>query len=210
MKNQKNKMTIYLGDLAYSNDNTYNEVRNPLGAGYIATYIKNKFRNDISIKLFKDPAKLVDACIDKVPDLIGLSFYAWNTNLNKCTIEFIKKHISKDIYVAWGGPSVDTDIIEQKRIFHKYPDVDFLIENEGELGFSNIVEAFLSKNNVFEDKILLKQFNSAKNLLELFRQGKLSSSQVFNIKKMAKFLAMIELFGAHHSTTLYSPSLRTL
>jgi len=153
LNKQKRKLTVYLGDLAYTNENIFFETRNPLGIGYIATYAKLRFSSDINVKLFKDPSKLVDACILEVPDIIALSFYAWNTNLNKCIVEYIKKQISKDIYIVWGGPSIDTDINEQKRIFKKYPEVDFLIENEGEIGFGNLLESFLSNRNLFQEEI---------------------------------------------------------
>ena len=61
------------------------------------------------------------------------------------------------------------------------------------------IDAFKT-NTVNSSKTLLMNFNQAKNLLESFRQGRLLTHQVFEIKKLAKLFAVIDLFGYHHST----------
>ena len=86
-----NKLRIYLGDLGYLNiKSNFENITNPLSVGYIGTYLMLKYGKDIEINIFKDPVKLVDACNNNIPDLIGLSFYTWNTNLNHNIVKFIK------------------------------------------------------------------------------------------------------------------------
>lgn len=58
------------------------------------------------------------------------------------------------------------------------------------------------KNKTFKDDNLAKQFKAATNLLELFRQNKLPTSKVFDIEQMARFFAIIDLWGHHHATGL--------
>lgn len=57
-------------------------------------------------------------------------------------------------------------------------------------------------NRIQKDKTLSDQFNIAANLIELFRQNKLTTSQVFDSKKLALFFAIIDLTGHKHATLL--------
>ena len=54
-------------------------------------------------------------------------------------------------------------------------------------------------SKVMGDPILYNNFLKTKNLLELFRQGKLKTSQVFDIDEITKYFAISQLMGAHHS-----------
>lgn len=54
-------------------------------------------------------------------------------------------------------------------------------------------------NKIFSNKLLYSQYIKAKDLLEAFRRGLLKTSDVFDVKKLAKFFALTELFGAEHS-----------
>ena len=69
--------------------------------------------------------------------------------------------------------------------------------------FSSNIDAF-KMNRILEDPYLYKQFFVAKNLLELFRRGKLPAHKVFDIKKLAKYLAISELTGGIHGTTWHN------
>ena len=71
-----------------------------------------------------------------------------------------------------------------------------------ELYSSSPIDAF-NTGTVNKDPVLLENFNKAKNLLEAFRRGKLSTHQVFDIDKLSKIFAVIDLFGYRH-TTAYS------
>lgn len=61
------------------------------------------------------------------------------------------------------------------------------------------IDAF-NTGQISRDKVQLTYFNQAKNLLESFRLGRLSTHEVFNVKKMAQLFAVIDLLGYHHST----------
>ena len=60
------------------------------------------------------------------------------------------------------------------------------------------VEAFESKKTIKNEK-LRKQYQKAMALLNEFRSGGLKTSDVFDVVKMAKFYALCDLWGAHHS-----------
>ena len=61
------------------------------------------------------------------------------------------------------------------------------------------IETFQSKV-VFANKELHSQYDKAVNLLEGFISGKYNASQVFEVDKFAKFMAIVDLTGSLHST----------
>ena len=75
-------MLIYLADLAHTYTTKNESLMVPLNIGYLKAYAMEQHKDDINIKLFKDPKKLL-ACLDSEnPDLVGLANYGWNTDLN--------------------------------------------------------------------------------------------------------------------------------
>ena len=66
---------IFLGDLSYFNNNNKSGLYVPVNIGYLASYTKKLFGNDVEINLFKDPNKMLDAVACSNPDVVGLSFY---------------------------------------------------------------------------------------------------------------------------------------
>ena len=65
--------------------------------------------------------------------------------------------------------------------------------------YSSNIETFTNKK-ILEDPILSKQFQEARNLLELFRKGSLKTSEVFDVDKLAKYFAISTLMGADHDS----------
>jgi len=55
-----------------------------------------------------------------------------------------------------------------------------------------------NQNKVLSDPKLLKQFETAKDLLEGLRQGEYMISDVFDVDKLTTFLALSNLFGGYH------------
>lgn len=68
--------------------------------------------------------------------------------------------------------------------------------------FSKYQTAFLEpydRGRVMKDENLLNNFLQAQLLLEEFRSGKKSTSEVFDVEKLAKYHAIIDLVGGYHS-----------
>ena len=141
------KLIIYLGDLGYYNKYTRQTMYVPLNIGYIAQYCLQTYPEDVEIKLFKDPKKLLQQALECKPDVVGLSFYYWNTDLNHTLIRRLRGHYGNDLTVIWGGPSVGSDQRELHNLFNRFPEVDAFVINEGELGFSNAIGDLLSGVN---------------------------------------------------------------
>ena len=143
----KKKFKIFLGDLNYINEISKFNLYVPLNIGYIASYLKRKYGQEVEIVLFKDPSKFLDQTIKEKPDVVGLSFYFWNTYLNHSITKQIRRVLKDDVTIIWGGASVDSSPSEIKRLFSRFPEVDAFIPDEGELGFSSLV------NYLLKDKI---------------------------------------------------------
>jgi radical SAM superfamily enzyme YgiQ (UPF0313 family) len=138
---------IYLGDLAYFNRYTLNTLYTPLNIGYLAVYLNQKYGAEVSISLFKDPKQLFAMTVDDKPDIIGLSLFYWNSNLNRVIIDKVRAKYGKEVVMIFGGPSVDIDPVEQTKLFERFPGIDAVIPNEGELGFANLVGSYIANHS---------------------------------------------------------------
>lgn len=140
-------LRIYLADLAYNNRLNRHTRHIPKNIGYIAAYAKKIFGGEIDIQLFKDADTLLDAITQQPPDILGFSFYFWNTNLNHTVVKLLRAQYGKRMTIIWGGASVDVDALEEKRLFQRFPEVDAFVPSEGELGFAAIVQKKLSQGD---------------------------------------------------------------
>ena len=74
-------MLIYLADLTHIGHGIATEAF-PLNVGLIASYTLKQFGSEVDIKLFKYPDELLQAIHREAPSILGLSNYAWNSNLS--------------------------------------------------------------------------------------------------------------------------------
>lgn len=132
-------LRIALGDLSYLNDANRHNLYTPLGIGFLAAYAKLRFGRDVSVRLFKDPKRLLQHARDERPHLIGLASYYWNDRLNDLTGRRLRAELD-DVVIVAGGPCIDTDLNEMADYRGRRPWVDFIVPNEGEEAFCNIVE----------------------------------------------------------------------
>lgn len=127
-------MRVYLADLCYLNDwDTNHPV--PLNVGYVAAYLKQQRPGD-EIRLFKDPLELVRQLSAAPPDVLGMSHYDWNSNLNLPVLSHAKR-LKPDMVTILGGPNFhggDEPWIAD--FFTKRPEVDAYLTGEGERSFA--------------------------------------------------------------------------
>ena len=60
----------------------------------------------------------------------------------------------------------------------------------------------VNKQTIAKNIELTNQFNQAKNLIELFRLGKIKPKEAFDLKKMSLFFALNDLLGHQHPSSL--------
>ena len=152
---------IYLADLNYFNAYTTHQITVPLNVGFIQSYASKIFPDVFEFRLFKDPKKLLRAIHEDAPDILGLSCYYWNTQIDKYIARFAKKH-NPEVQVVVGGPQIDfkhKDMSFREEQFNLHEEFDtipdFYILNEGELGFSTFLDRYLKvgPEKVFDEPI---------------------------------------------------------
>jgi radical SAM superfamily enzyme YgiQ (UPF0313 family) len=161
----KEKLTIYLGDLVhnYLGGGSY---MFPLNIGFVASYAKKVFGNRVDIELFKYPDALVRRLKEKQPDVLGLSAYSWNANLNY-EVSRLASTLSPETLIVRGGPNINQTDAGYGDFFRKNPQVDFYVLNEGEIGFASLLERYVSSDYSI-DKAKMEPVNGC----VCFREGK--------------------------------------
>ncbi len=149
------RMNVMFGDFCYFNRHTLSTRYTPLSIGLVAQYTTEQFSGDVDVSLFKSAEKFLDQAAQNPPDVVGLSVYYWNTDLDRYVIGRLREMFGDDVIIILGGPSIDSDEREQHRFLSKvFPDADAIVINEGELGFSNIVRRALgNRKTVFSEPI---------------------------------------------------------
>ena len=145
-------ISVYLGDLGYFNDYNFSQPT-PLNVGYIGEYLQLQIPG-VSVELFKNPVEMLERIRHSPPQILGLSHYQWNSNLNLKVIEAAKS-AQPDVVSVLGGPQFDaTNPLWIAEFFSARPNVDFHIEREGEVTFSELVKSLI---NAGLDKTQLDQ-----------------------------------------------------
>jgi len=134
------RLRIFLADLIHNRHIYHYAV--PLNIAYIAARLKQQVGDEVDISIFKFPDDLISA-LSNPPDIIALSNYDWNVNLNRTIISLIK-NISPNTLIIMGGPNIRKSE-EGIRQFILTNHTDLYVVNEGEESFCGIIEYILSK-----------------------------------------------------------------
>lgn len=150
-------MRIFLCDLTY-NTNRVAAESFPLNVAFVASYCLKKFGSRVDITLFKYHQDLEKALDESPPDILGLSNYSWNANLSREMFKIFSEKNPNGLRV-FGGPNFPLDLPSQENFFNDFPYFDIYVPEDGEIGFSNIVEKALEldptemKTNILQEPI---------------------------------------------------------
>ena len=97
------KLKIYLADLNHDR-HMYNYCV-PLNVGYIAATANKRLGKAIETQIYKFPDDLISAMKSSQPDVLALSNYDWNVNLNIALIK-IARELNPEVFVMMGGPNI--------------------------------------------------------------------------------------------------------
>ena len=99
----------------------------------------------------------IDVAVEKLADadIVGFSTYIWNRNYNYKLAKTIKQ-LYPHILIVFGGPEPQ---IEKSDIFKRYPFMDVVIKNEGEISFKNML---LNRDNLKSVKGILVNDNGVR------------------------------------------------
>ena len=131
-------MRIFLADLAHTKSVDVTSLTVPLNISYLKAHATAALGNEIDVRLFKDPEKLLAACFQEPPRVIGLSNYGWNVKLNQ-TIGAYLKRTFPEIVIAAGGPNIygDENALRSHLARHSY--LDYLVVGAGEQPFTALL-----------------------------------------------------------------------
>jgi len=132
-------LKVLLLDLAhnYSVDNTSLTI--PLSLGYVKAYaLAQHGAENLDIKLFKHPDRLLAAIDGEAPDVIGFANYGWNANLNLTFGTYLRKKFPNALFVA-GGPNIDHAEDRRLAFLKRHAYLDFVIVSYGEEAFSELL-----------------------------------------------------------------------
>lgn len=134
--------TIYFADLTHTAQNIQAKCM-PLGAALVASYIKREFKYLFEVGLFKIPKDLENAVVEKCPDILCLSNYAWNLRLTAAFARLVKR-INPQLIVIFGGPNFPYTEIERQDFLTEYDCIDFYIFGEGEMALANLLQEIIN------------------------------------------------------------------
>jgi len=87
----------------------------------------------------------LDEVCGAAPDVLGLSCYTWNWDLQLRVARWAKSR-NPDCLVVAGGPEPD---YKDPHFFRKHPDVDAVVVKDGEIPFAKILEAVVAGGKDF-------------------------------------------------------------
>ncbi|MBI2861163.1 MAG: radical SAM protein [Chloroflexi bacterium] len=128
-------MKVYLADLVHGVPANYVV---PLNIAYVAAYSKATFKDDLDVSLFKSPDELLTTIGREQPDVLGLSNYSWNYDLNHQIGKYIKDHFPSTVIIG-GGPGIRTDKPGIKAFLERNRHLDAYAMFEGEEPFVNFL-----------------------------------------------------------------------
>ncbi len=110
----------------------------PLGIGYVAATAKRQVQG-ITVELFRNPDRLVEAIKAGPPDVLGFCISNWNLDLTRRIARLVRAWSPATVMVA-GGPSIDDTDPAIADFLRATPELDYLVPSEGEIGFAALLE----------------------------------------------------------------------
>lgn len=136
-------MRIYLAQLTHERNSVFQNHCFPLAVGFIGSYLKKEFGEQVDIELFKSTKDLNEAFARATPDVLMLSSYMWNYNLTLSYTEEARAQC-KDLLIIVGGPHISLDPAERQRFLREHPAIDAYVLFEGERVAKEIITTFLN------------------------------------------------------------------
>lgn len=136
-------MKVFLGDLVHTWEKT-SVWTMPLNIGFLATFARKHLGPGVEFRLFKRPEIMISAIKDEKPDVVALSYYVWNQNLNHLVMQITKDLLPQALTIG-GGPnftSLNANEAGARNFFMAQPEVDLYCINQGEKPFLEALKAF--------------------------------------------------------------------
>jgi radical SAM C-methyltransferase len=126
----------------------------PLALGYLKAYAQKDeaIKKAVDFRIFNyrgadQPIHMVpEVLIAEPPDILACSVFGWNfRNFGQLATTF--RQIKPEGWTIFGGTHV---AMQAQRVFALYPDVDVVVNGEGEISFANLLRAFLAGRSRYD------------------------------------------------------------
>ena len=131
------KTRVYIGDLTHTGSGIM-AMTFPLGTSYVAAYAEQELGDRFDFRLFKFPDPLSRAIRSEPPTVLALSNYSWNLELGYKLSAWAKQH-NPNLVVIFGGPNFPVEPEDKLEFLKQRSAVDFYVELEGEVGFTELL-----------------------------------------------------------------------
>jgi len=115
----------------------------PLGVCLIAKYLHKTIPDRLEIKLFKLVEKALKTFDYWKPDILGISQYSWNSELNLFISRYIKQQ-NPDCFIVSGGPNLDLPEKSRIKYLKQHTYIDACVSYDGEIPFTTIVKRLIN------------------------------------------------------------------
>ena len=141
--------TILIADLTHTGSKSYSPNLMPYPIGCIKSYLLeySTHSSELSVEIFKDPQKFIDAFFSKKPAVIGFGNYVWNLELSTDLAREIKL-LSPNTLIVFGGPNFPLEDKRREEWLRKRPFVDVYVVGDGEEGFRKIVDEWCKTHDI--------------------------------------------------------------
>lgn len=126
---------------------TLNSYHLPYSAGLLSAYTKSLLDNKWQLNKLIWRRESIESVAQSLKDdcVVGLSVYVWNREYNYALANRIKE-LNPNCIIVLGGPE---PAVNDPLIFEKLPWANFIVKNEGELAWVEILKKYPNKNIVF-------------------------------------------------------------
>ena len=146
-------MRIYLADLGHNLLTKSSDVY-PLGIANLAAWVRSHFAGPApEVRLFREPEDLKAALDEEMPDLLGVSNYAWNEELAYHMLGYAKARDPRCLTVM-GGPNYPLVESVQEQFLRALPNIDVYCQGntyEGEVAFLELVQRYAASGLAREE-----------------------------------------------------------
>ena len=156
--------TILIADLTHTGSKSYSPNLMPYPIGCIKSYLLeySTHSSELSVEIFKDPQKFIDAFFSKKPAVIGFGNYVWNLELSTDLAREIKL-LSPNTLIVFGGPNFPLEDKRREEWLRKRPFVDVYVVGDGEEGFRKIVDEWCKTHDI--NKVKQKEIPGCYSLI---------------------------------------------
>ena len=176
--------TILIADLTHTGSKSYSPNLMPYPIGCIKSYLLeySKYSSKLSIEIFKDPQKFIDAFFDKRPTVVGFGNYVWNLELSIDLAKEIKL-LNPNTLIVFGGPNFPLENKQREEWLRKRPFVDIYVVGDGEESFTKIVDVWYETCDI--NKVKQKEIPGCYSLIndKLHKTGE-SSPRIEDLDKI--------------------------